>query len=215
MLTNRIEEVILQNLFFNEEYVRRVFPFLQSELFFEKHEQIVFDKISDYVSKYNSNPSPEAVLIQCDNDPTIADAHYGKVVDLLGVLSKSQNSKQNFDWLVAETEKFCKEKSLTKAILEAHEVSQNPKSNKGQIPEILQKALSVSFDTNIGHSYVDDAEDRFLSYNVVESKTSCDLDLLNLITDGGVPDGTLNMVMAGCVHPTTKIRIRIRKKDSE
>lgn len=213
MITNRLEEVILKNLFFNEEYLKRVYPFLNKDLFFEKSDRVIFDKISEYVDKFHSNPSCDAVLIACDNDTSIPQSVYSQVVDTLAAIVERKKDKEDLKWIISETEKFCKDKSLSKAILDAYEISQNSSDSKGKIPDILQKALAVSFDTHIGHSYIDDVEKRFDEYTKQENRISCDLDILNKIMGGGVTDGTLNMIMAGCVHPDTKIKVRIRKRN--
>ena len=185
MLTNRFEEILLWNLFFNKSYTQRVFPFLKSDYFFEKHEKFLFDKIHEYVTKYNNNPELEAILITCDSDKSISDTYYSQVVDLLGKFSGSKNEDpQNLDWLISKTEEFCKEKALTKAIIEAHEISQDEKKNKGQIAEILKDALSVSFDEHIGHQYIQEADWRFDEYNKIENKIPSDLEILNKITGG-------------------------------
>ena len=119
------------------------------------------------------------------------------------------------EWLIEETEKFCQEKALHNAILESiHILDGKTKTDKskGAIPQILSEALSISFDPNIGHDYIEDASSRYESYHKTEKRIPFDLDFFNRITGGGIPQKTLNIALAGCVHPDTKIKVRIRKK---
>ena len=200
MLTNRIEDIILLNLINNKEYTKRVIAFLKDEYFFESYERIIFNKINNHILKYNECPTLDAVLIACEKDTDINEKDYNNIVESVGKIASIQNSDQhNQDWLVEETEKFCKEKALFKAIISVNNIIQDKKSkiDVGAIPEILKQALSVSFDSHIGHSYFDDAEIAHDEYHKQERHIPCDLDYINKITKGGVSPKTLSILMAG------------------
>jgi replicative DNA helicase len=197
MLTNRIEEVILHNLLFNEKYMKRVIAFLQSEMFFDSTERLVFDTIFQFINDYKNCPTPEAILISCDKNTHVTEDQYKNVVDLIGRLSQKESEHQE-EWLITETEKFCQEKSIIRAILEANQIiHKESKQDLGSIPEIIKKALSVSFDPHVGHSYFEDAETAHDIYHKKEKHIPCDLELFNQVTNGGVVPKTLNLLMAG------------------
>jgi len=200
MLTNRIEDIILLNLVNNKEYTKRVIAFLKDEYFFESSERILFRKINEYILKYHDCPTFDALLIACEKDTNIGEKDYENVVESVDKISKLSNSDQiNSAWLVEETEKFCKEKALFKAIVNVNAIIQDKKgrTDVGVIPEILKNALAVSFDSHIGHSYFDDAELAHEEYHKQERHIPCDLDYINKITKGGVAPKTLSILMAG------------------
>ena len=192
-----IETVILSNLLYNEQYVRRVSPFLKESLFHDRNERLIFKTIQSFILNYNSSPTKEAVLISLDKESTINEDDYKIVVKILDSLKKDEST--NFDWLITETEKFCKDKAVYNAIMESIHIIDGKSKTKTDtaIPEILSDALSVSFDTHIGHDYIEDADDRYEFYHRVESKVPFDLEFMNKITNGGTPPKTLNIIMAG------------------
>ena len=194
---NSIEQVILSNLIYNEQYVRRVSPFLNESLFHDKNERILYKAVQSFISKYNTPPTKEAVIISLDKNKSINEDEYKTIVSILEELSADEST--NFDWLINETEKFCKDKAVYNAIMESIHIIDGKSKDKSDtaIPEILSDALAVSFDTHIGHDYIEDAEERYDFYHKKESKVPFDLEFMNKITSGGTPPKTLNIIMAG------------------
>jgi replicative DNA helicase len=194
----RIEHVILKSLIFNEDYTRKVLPFLKEDYFGDRVERLVFNEIDSYVSKYNSTPTYESLVIEVNNKK-ITDDEYRESIELLNEFNdhKSETSKE--DWLITETEKFCQDRAILNGVREAITIldGKSKTHDKGAIPDILTKALSVSFDSNIGHDYIDDFESRYDFYHKQEEKIPFDLDYLNKITKGGLPKKSLNIILAG------------------
>jgi len=192
-----IEHVILGNLLYNEQYVRRVAPFLKEDFFHDRHEKLIFTKIQDFIIEYGGSPTKEAVVISLDKEKTITEDDYKNISDIVNSLDCDETT--NFDWLLTETEQFCKDKAVYNAIMESiHIIDGKSKTQtENAIPHILSDALAVSFDTHIGHDYIEDSDERFDFYHRVESKVAFDLEFMNKITNGGTPTKTLNIVMAG------------------
>ena len=192
----RIETVILENLLYNEEYTRKVLPFLKSEYFGDPNEKTVFASISEFVGKYSALPSKEAVGIIIKESKILTEEQFKKCREMVEALG---DEKQNQQWLVDETEKFCKDKSLYNAVLESIHIIEGKSKTKtpAALPDILSKALAVSFDTHVGHDYIEDADTRYEFYHKKESKLEFDLAYFNTITNGGVPQKTLNICLAG------------------
>lgn len=193
-----IEFVVLENLIYNDEYSRRVVPFLKSEYFHNKQEKVLFESIRDFVVQYNSLPTKEAISINLDKSKSITEDEYKSISDLLDSLEKKE-SLPDQEWLLKETENFCKDKAVYNAIMESIHIIDGKSASKTEnaIPHILSEALSVSFDTHIGHDYIEDSDERFEFYHRVEQKVPFDLDFLNTITGGGTTPKTLNIIMAG------------------
>lgn len=192
----RIETVILENLLYNEEYTRKVLPFLKAEYFTDPNEKTVFNSISDFVGKYSALPSKEAVGIVIKESKILTEEQFKKCREIVEALS---DERQNQQWLTDETEKFCKDKSLYNAVLESIHIIEGKSKSKtpAALPDILSKALAVSFDTHVGHDYIEDADSRFEFYHKKESRLPFDLEYFNTITNGGVPQKTLNIILAG------------------
>ena len=192
----RIETVILENLLYNEEYTRKVLPFLKAEYFTDPNEKTVFNSISDFVGKYSALPSKEAVGIVIKESKILTEEQFKKCREIVEALS---DERQNQQWLTDETEKFCKDKSLYNAVLESIHIIEGKSKSKtpAALPDILSKALAVSFDTHIGHDYIEDADSRYDFYHKKESRLPFDLEYFNNITNGGVPQKTLNIILAG------------------
>lgn len=192
----RIETLILEGLLYNEEYTRKVLPFIKSEYFQDPNEKTVFSSISEFVGKYSALPSKEAVGIIVKESKILTDEQFKKCREIVEALS---DDRQNQEWLVAETEKFCKDKSLYNAVLESIHIIEGKSKTKtpSALPDILSKALAVSFDTHVGHDYIEDAESRYDFYHRKESRIPFDLEYFNTITNGGVPQKTLNIILAG------------------
>ena len=192
----RIETQILSNLVTNEEYVRKVVPFLKTDYFTETDDRIVFEKIFSHVAKYNNPPSKSALLIALQDDRKISEDLYVQCESLINSLNETAPDQ---NWLVDETEKFCKDKAVYNAIMDSIQIidGSDTDRSKDALPSLLSDALAVGFDNNIGHDYIENASDRFDFYNRVEEKIPFDLEFFNKITGGGLPNKTLNIALAG------------------
>ena len=191
-----IEKLILSNLLSNEEYGRKAIPFLKSEYFVERSIKALYEGINQFVNKYNKFPNKEALLIELDENKEIS-SYYNDVSVLVGELEDKPN--ENIDWLIDQTEKFCQDKAIYNAIMKSIQIldSDKDKLGKGAIPQILSDALSVSFDSHIGHDFFEDAAARYEYYHRKEEKVPFDLDYFNQITKGGLPNKSLNVILAG------------------
>jgi len=191
----RIETTILSNLIHNEEYTRKVIPFIRSEYFTDYTEREIYKVISNYVEKYNNTPSIEAIGI--DLQKTNQNEEQYKA--LQNYIEQLQPSDSEFNWLLDETEKWCKDRAIYNAIFSGIQIidGKDKKKTPEAIPDILTKALAVSFDTQVGHDYIDQSTERYEFYHEVEEKIPFDLDFFNKITKGGMPNKTLNIVLAG------------------
>jgi replicative DNA helicase len=195
-MNTKIETVILQNLINDEDYLRKVFPFLKTEYFIDNSEKIVFTKIKDFIENYNSLATKDSLVISLQNDKSLTDDQYKETTELVMSLDPTNHNK---DWLYNETEKFCKEKAIYNAIFSSISILDGRDKARSQdgIPSMLQEALGVCFDHRVGHDYIDDANERFEFYHRKESRIPFDLDYFNKITNGGMPNKTLNVVLAG------------------
>jgi replicative DNA helicase len=176
--------------------MRKVIPFLKRDYFTETLDSKVYDYISKFIEEYNSTPNIDALIIAAQNDKSLSDDQYKEVIELVQTL---ENSEVNKEWLEKETEKFCKDKAIYNAILSSISIidGRNKSLSTDGIPQLLQDALSVSFDKRVGHDYIENAEERYDFYHRVETRIPFDLDLFNKITNGGMPNKTLNVVLAG------------------
>ena len=194
--TQTIERTTLTNLIYNEDYTRKVLPFIKAEYFANRNERVVFEEIEKFLDKYNSLPTKETLTIGVDNRKDITDEEYKKVVDIISSLDKTDVDLQ---WLHDETEKFCKDKAIYNAVLDGIKIidGKDKERTPEAIPSILSDALAVSFDLSVGHDYVEDGLDRYDFYHKKEIKIPFDLDYFNKITKGGLPQKTLNIALAG------------------
>lgn len=208
------EHIIFSNLLFREDFGRKVIPFLKREYFQDNSDKIIFDLVESYVEKYNKFPSTEALLIDLSNKDGIDGPVYENASST--IKSFELDTSSDLDWLIDKTEKYCQERAIYNAIMDSIKIldGKDTKNGKGAIPQMLSDALSVSFDDHIGHSYIEDSEQRYEFYHRVESKIPYNLEYFNKITNGGLPRKTLNVILAGCVHPDTKIKIRFKKSSS-
>ena len=192
-----IELVILQNLIYNDEFSRKVTPFLKKEYFHDQIEKLVFGAIQDFITTYNALPTKEAIVIDLDKKTSLTEPQFEELGKLMESLT--DEDVPELDWLSSQTEDFCKDKAVYNAIMESIHILEDKSDSKtpNAIPEILSDALAVSFDTHIGHDYIEDAEERYDFYHKVEKKVPFDLEYFNTITGGGTPQKTLNIVMAG------------------
>ena len=191
-----IEITILKNLIHNDEYSRKVLPFINKEYFEEFHEKIIFEEICTFIVKYNTLPTKETLTIESEKRTDITEDVFSKIRDCIGLLEDSPNDLQ---WLLDTTEKWCKDRAIYLALVESIAIADGNNENKNQdaIPSILSDALAVSFDNQVGHDYLEDYEERYESYHRKEDKISFDLDFFNKITKGGLPNKTLNIALAG------------------
>jgi replicative DNA helicase len=191
-----IEKLILSNLISNEGYGRKAIPFLKSEYFVERSIKALYEGIDAFVEKYNKFPNKEALLIELDENKEIS-SYYNDVAVLVNELEEKPN--ENHDWLIDQTEKFCQDKAIYNAIMKSIQIldSDKEKLGKGAIPQILSDALSVSFDSHIGHDFFEDAAERYEYYHRKEERVPFDLDYFNQITKGGLPNKSLNVILAG------------------
>jgi replicative DNA helicase len=180
----------------NEEYLRKVVPFLKPN-YFEGSLKVIFKQVAAFVDKHNTLPTLEAFRIDLEQNEKVSDDMFTEVSALLPEVFSPVDIDQDF--LLEKTENWCQERALHIAIMESINIldGKSETMTKNAIPEILSEALGVAFDTNIGHDYIDNAEDRFEFYNRVEDKLPFDIELLNKITKGGLPDKTLNIALAG------------------
>ena len=191
-----IEKTTLSQLLHNENFNRKVIPFLKSEYFGERSEKILFEEINDFVDKYKNPPTKPALEIEIDKRKDLSEDEHKKVLELLSSL---EDSKVEYDWLVDTVEKFCKDKAVYNAVVDSIKVIDGKDKNRTQesIPSILSDALSVSFDSHVGHDYIEQSESRYDFYHKKEKKVEFDLDYFNKITKGGLPTKTLNIALAG------------------
>jgi len=195
-METRIEQTILKNLIQNEEFTRKVIPFLKEEYFTDQTDKLVFNLTKDYFDNYTKSPTVEALLINLDKVTTVSDNIVASSKKLLDSFSSTDDTPQ--EWLVDETESWCKDRAIYIAVMDSIEViDKKSQRSTGEIPELLKDALSVSFDTHIGHDVIEDADDRFEFYNTEEEKIPFDLEYFNKITKGGLPNKTLNILLAG------------------
>jgi len=193
---NRLETTILKNLIHNESYMRKVIPFLKDQYFSDEKDRVVFNAINEFIAKYNKPPTVEALTITLQNS-NLVEGTFKEAIELTATLRVHEVNEES--WLVDETEKFCKDKAVYNAILQSISILEgnDKKHTKDGIPSLLQEALGVCFDTSVGHDYFDDSESRYDFYHRIESRIPFDLDLFNKITQGGLPNKTLNIALAG------------------
>ena len=195
-MTERVPLTILRNLLHNESYTRKVLPFVQPEYFEERSDRVVFEEISSFLKNYDSLPTKEVLHIEVEKRTDLAGDEFTLSDQLIGSLDPVDSDKE---WIVDTTEKWCKERAIYLALMESIKIADGQDEKKGadSIPSILSDALSVGFDTAVGHDYIDDSKDRFAYYHRVENKTPFDLEYFNKITSGGLSDKTLNIALAG------------------
>jgi len=187
-----INQLILNQLCTNEEFTRRALPFLKDE-YFERGEKLLFAVVSRFIDKYNTIPTEAALKVELQKIPNVSN----EIFELVDRAYKAEPVE--IQWALDETEKFCQDRSIYLAIMESIQIidGKHKELTNNAIPEILSKALGVSFDTNIGHDYIDNSDSRYDFYHKVEERLPFDLDYFNKITKGGLPNKTLNIILAG------------------
>jgi len=196
-LTNQtIERTALSNLVSNEEYCRKVLPFIKADYFAVKEERVVFEEITSFVDKYRKMPTKISLEIEVESRQDLTETEHNKIVEIIKTLDSTD---VDMDWLVDTTEKFCKDKAIYNAIVDGISIIDGKDKNRGAdaIPSLLTDALAVSFDNAVGHDYFDDSASRFDFYHKIEERIPFDLEFFNKITKGGLPQKTLNIALAG------------------
>ena len=193
---DQIEFLILRNLLHNEEYIRKVIPFIKSEYFEDKNQKIVFEEIHSFVLEYNQPATKEVLCIEIEKRIDINEQEFKEITQVISCL---EDVATEFNWIVDTTEKWCRDRAIYLALMESIHITdgKDAKKNRDSIPTILSEALAVSFDTHIGHDYLLDYEQRYESYHRKEEKIEFDLEYFNKITKGGIPNKTLNIALAG------------------
>ena len=193
---DKVEFLILRNLIHNEEYVRKVIPFIKSEYFEDFNQKVIFEEIQKFVWEYNEPATKEVLCIETEKRNDINDTSFKEITQIIGGLD---DELTEFNWLVDTTEKWCRDRAIYIALMESIQLADGKDETQGRdaIPSILSDALAVSFDTHIGHDYLNDFEERYESYHRKEDKIEFDLEYFNKITKGGLPNKTLNIALAG------------------
>ena len=195
---NRLEHSILRNLIYNEEYARKVLPFIQPDYFSDNTEKVIFQEIKEFIEKYKNLPTHEALVINFTESKKLTEEQVRGSIEILNDLHKVKNEPTELQWLTEQTEKFCQDKAIYNAIMDAVQIlDEKTNKAKGEIPKILSDALGVSFDRNVGHDYINNFEERYDFYHRKEERIPFDLDFFNKITKGGLPNKTLNIALAG------------------
>jgi replicative DNA helicase len=193
---DNVELLVLRSLLHNEDYARKVVPFIQGDYFEQPSQKIVFEEVSSFITEYDELPTKEALYIEVEKRNDVNEEIYKQVTELIGVLDDSPSDE---DWLLNTSEKWCRDRAIYLALMESIQLADGKDDKKGRdaIPSILSDALAVSFDNNIGHDYLKDYEERYESYHRKEDKIPFDLEYFNKITKGGIPNKTLNIALAG------------------
>ena len=195
----KLEQTILRNLIYNEDYLRKVLPFLKSEYFTDRTEKSIYHEITAFVESYNNPPTVEAIGLAIQERRNLTDEEVEKSKTYLKEIENTPREGSEIQWLVDKTEKFCQEKAIYNAVLGSISIldGKDKTHDKGQIPKILSDALAVSFDNSVGHDYLENTDERYEFYHKKEDRIPFDLDYFNKITKGGLPKKTLNVALAG------------------
>ena len=195
-MNDRIENTILNNLFYNEDFTRKALPFIRDNYFSKRDERNLYIEIEKFLLKYNNLPTKEAILIELNNRKDLNEEEYKNVKDLVSTI---HNEETDLKWLLDTTERFCKDRAVHNAVLEGIKILDGKDKTRTPeaLPSLLSDALSVSFDKHVGHDYIEDAQERFDWYHTKEKRYPFDLSYFNRITKGGIPSKTLNIALAG------------------
>ena len=193
---DKVEILILRNLLYNEEYLRKVVPFIKADYFEDPHQKIVFEEVLNFVQEYNQPTTKEVLCIEVEKRTDINDTSFNEVTKLISYL---EDIPTDYEWLLDTTEKWCRDRAIYLALMESIALADGKDKEKDRdaIPSILSDALAVSFDSHVGHDYLLDYEARYESYHRKEDKIEFDLEYFNKITKGGLPNKTLNIALAG------------------
>jgi len=198
---DRLEQTIIKSLLYSESYTRRALPFLEEQYFDQRPEKAIFKVVKEFITKYNAQPTREAITIILDEVPGFTEDEFKEITTILQNVENEKDESPNEDWLIEETERFCKQRAIHNAILTSFEII-NDQTGRNHlriesIPELLKEALSISFNPDVGHDYFDDAEQRFEDYHKKEETLAFGLEMLDKATNGGLPRKTLNVLVAG------------------
>lgn len=192
-----VDDIIINSLVYDENYMRKTIPFLKEEYFHDLNKKIIFKTINSYIDRYNAPPSKEAITVDIGNRTDISEDTHKACIEYINNLSKDDCT--TLEYKIDQTEKFCQDKAIYNAIMDSIKIldDKTGASAKGAIPQLLSDALAVSFDSSIGHDFLDDTDSRFEFYHRKEERLPFDIDFLNKITRGGLPNKTLNIILAG------------------
>jgi len=195
----KLETVILRNLIRNEDYLRKVLPFLKTEYFTDKTERIIYEEINKFTETYNSTPTIESIELAVKERRNLSDEELEKSKSYLHEIASFKDEESKVQWLTDKTEKFCQERAIYNAVLGSISIldGKDKSNDKGAIPKILSDALAVSFDNSVGHDYLENSDERYEFYHRKEERIPFDLEYFNKITKGGLPAKTLNIALAG------------------
>ena len=195
----RLEQTILRNLIRNEDYLRKVLPFLKLEYFSDKTERVIYEEINKFTETYNSTPTIEAIGLAVKERRNLSDEELEKSESYLHEIASFKDEESKVQWLTDKTEKFCQERAIYNAVLGSISIldGKDKSNDKGAIPKILSDALAVSFDSSVGHDYLENSDERYEFYHRKEERIPFDLEYFNKITKGGLPAKTLNIALAG------------------
>ena len=193
---DNVELLVLRSLLHNEDYARKVVPFIKGDYFEQPSQKIVYEEISDFITEYDKLPTKEALYIEAEKRNDVTEDLYKQIQELIGVLN---DEPSDHEWLLNTSEKWCRDRAIYLALMDSIQLADGKDEKRGRdaIPSILSDALAVSFDNNIGHDYLQDYEERYESYHRKEDKIPFDLEYFNKITKGGIPNKTLNIALAG------------------
>lgn len=195
---SNIEQLILRNVITDDAFMRKVLPFIQPEYFQGVYNQL-FKEVAKYAAKYNKMPTQEAFKIEIESNNRFSDDQYIAACEIMPTIFDTATEKSDTDWILDTTEKWCQDRAIHNAIMESISIidGKHQELSKNALPDLLTKALAVTFDTNIGHDYLENMEERFDFYNAQEDRIAFDLEYFNIITKGGIPNKTLNVALAG------------------
>lgn len=205
----KIDHIIIENLVLNEEYIRHVLPHLKSDYFDERVDRCIFEFIQKFFQKHNKAPTKKILNLIANEYTKFNEDEYS---DAKNIIESINDKEENIEWLNERTEKFCKDRAIYLALIKSIQITDGQDKNFtiDAIPNILQEALAVSFDKEVGHDYLGDYEHRWDFYHLLEKKIPFPLKIFNKITNGGLSSKTLNVLLMMCVHPDTKIKVRIK-----
>lgn len=210
-MSQSVEDIIFEGLVSNESFCRKVLHHLKPEYYSDDVDKFLLHEIQKFYSTHNKPPTKKILTLAVDDSEKFKQEEYKHAIDKIESIGEPE---ENEDWLVSRTEQFCKDKAIYNSIVESIQIIDGKSKTFGKdaIPGLLSDALSISFDKSIGHDLFDDVEKRYDFYHAKEERVPLDLDMFNRVTKGGFPKKTLNIALAGCVHPDTLVRIRKKKK---
>ena len=195
-MNKTIEKTTLSHLIWNEDYSRKVIPFIKEEYFTDKNDKVIFQEILKFIQKYNKTPTTTSIAIEIDNRKDLSESQFKEIKETILSFKKED---VDINWLCDTTENWCKEKAIYNAIVDGISIIEGRDKNRkpDALPTLLTDALAVSFDNRVGHDYLKDSTERFDYYHKVEERIPFDLEFFNKITKGGLPQKTLNVALAG------------------